>query len=120
MTTGEYPEDRRAPGSLNLLHRAWIWTLAPLVEKWHGLSLSRFLAVYVAIVANDIAHDWIQKCVEKGTPLGWAFVGFVFGMMFLAAMLAFGAKHFDKFLEIVATKVGVALAKGDAVPAPPG
>jgi len=31
---------------------AFVWLLAPLVDRWHGLSLTRFLAIYFALLCG--------------------------------------------------------------------
>lgn len=96
------PEERRH----QYTRRAFMWLFAPFVERWHGLSLTRFLAIAFLAAVTDIAHDWITAKM----PLGWSFCGFVLGGYFLAAVMAFGSKFFDKLLDIVGAKLGVFFA----------
>jgi len=69
---------------------SWQWLLAPLVSHWRGLSLVRFLSVFIAVV---IGHEVFVH--EKS--LGWV----DFWMMLAAIAAAFGKPIFALLLSRV-------------------
>lgn len=113
---------------------AFMWLLAPVVERWRGLSLTRFIAMGTFWCTFHLAHDWLDvvrdvmtaAAIAKIIPtvsIGWAFVTFTLGGFFLAVITALGAKHVDQLLTIVGAKLGVALVKapvpGSSLPGSP-
>lgn len=71
----------------------WQWLLAPLVSHWKGLSLVRFLAVFIAVaVGHEVfVHD---------LPLSWI----DFWMMLAAIAASFGKPIFALLLQRVGLK----------------
>lgn len=94
------PTDRRGHG----LAAIGNWLIAFLDEKRQGLSLTRGLAVACAWAVIDLAHDWLAICGKDlgKVMVGWAFVAFTLGGLLLAAILALGAKHIDRLLDVIA------------------
>ena len=77
------PERRR-----NLPLRIFMWALAPLVERWRGLSLTRFIAVFICVL---VGHEvFVHERALSGVDI-WALV--------LAIATAFGKKVFVAFLN---------------------
>lgn len=83
------------------VQRAFMWVLALVVEKWEGLSLVRFIAVWTAVATVDLAHDVIDYAEKAKLALGWWFTGLILGGLFLSVVMALGAKHIDKFLDVI-------------------
>ncbi len=101
----------RTPRQTGEWHRAadnkWYWKathfwLAPLVEDWKGLSLTRFLAIAIFAGTVDIAHDILAIAKDAKVSLGWWYVAIVVGGFFTAAVVAIG----QKAILLVATIVG--------------
>lgn len=72
---------------------AWQWLLAPLVSHWRGLSLVRFLCVFIAVA---VGHEVFVH--EKS--LTWI----DFWMMLAAIAAAFGKPIFAILLSRVGLK----------------
>lgn len=85
------------------------FVLAPLVEHWRGWSLTRILATWAGYWTVELAHDWLETVRWANKEPGWAFVVFVIGGLFVAAVMALGAKYIDHLLTIVAAKMGIIL-----------
>ena len=82
------PERRSHP-----VERAFCWLLAPFVENWRGLSLTRFLAVACfAFVAHTVWHEERLSWVD-------------FSILTLGVATAFGKKAFLAWVERTQTKV---------------
>ena len=96
------------------LQRAVMWLLAPFVERWQGLSLTRFIAIFIAAATVDVAHDLLELCKGASGKLDvpWSYVALLIGGLFLSVVTALGAKHIDKLIELVAMvsrkKLGIA------------
>jgi len=71
----------------------WKWTLAPLVDGWHGLSLTRFIAIFCCVVVGHevFVHD---------KPLAWV----DFWLIVAAIGTAFGKMTFEAFLRRIGLK----------------
>lgn len=122
------PTPHRRTADIGLTSRgqiviAWRFLMAPFVERWPGISLTRLLAIALALATFELAHDWLRTLAvvaihtktSEAAP-SWAFVAFVIGGYFVSAVLALGARYIDRVLTIIAAKVGVALANA---PLPP-
>jgi hypothetical protein len=69
--------------------------LAPLVDGWRGLSLTRLIAVFCcAIVWHEVVRD--------GKPLSWT----DFCVLALAVGTAFGKMTYEAFLQRMTIAVG--------------
>ena len=71
----------------------WKWLMAPLVSHWQGLSLTRFLAAFIAVL---VGHEVMVH--EKS--LSWV----DFWMMLSAIATAFGKPVFAILLSRVGLK----------------
>lgn len=65
------------------------WFLAPFVDGWEGLSLTRFLAIYFAVV--------VGHAIEAGHAIS----GNTVWLAIAAAAIAFGKSTFTFFLRRV-------------------
>lgn len=94
--------------------------MAPWVEDWHGLSLTRFIAGGTFMATVELAHDWIAWAKEQNQTLGWAFATFILSGFLLAVMAAIGQKAVLPFVLTVAEVLGAWLGKklGGSKPAP--
>lgn len=72
----------------NIPLRVFMWALAPLVENWRGLSLTRFIAVFLCIL---VGHEVVVH--ER------ALTGVDLWVLMLAVATAFGKKVFVLFLS---------------------
>lgn len=76
------------PKVMITFHRVAEWFLAPLVDKWRGLSLTRLIAIFCCIaVGND---TFVQ-----GHTLDWV----DFAVLALAVAAAFGKLTYQAFLQ---------------------
>jgi hypothetical protein len=73
-------------------HRWWLraamWTLAPFVDSWEGLSLNRFLSVFFAVVGSHgrLVHDVPLTAIDLS-------------VLILSGALAFSKDVFIDFLN---------------------
>ena len=94
MMLEKQPFQREAdrPWPVRMMH-FWI---APFVDRWVGLSLTRVLAVAIFCSTVHLAHDWLRTL--KDSP-GWAFSTFVLTGFLLAVCTALGGKYILAFIQ---------------------
>lgn len=65
----------------------WKWTLAPLVDHWKGLSLTRFIAIFCCVVVGHeiFVHEHGLTWVDFWLII--AAIGTAFGKMTFEAVL---------------------------------
>ena len=66
----------------------WQWTLAPLVDQWHGLSLTRFISIFCCVI---VGHEIFVH--EHGLT------GVDFWLIIAAIGTAFGKMTFEAVLQ---------------------
>lgn len=108
------------------IQRGVMWMLAVLVEKWQGLSLTRFLAIGIFFGTLDVAHDLLELCapkVDAATKMTVAltvpapYVFLVLGGFLLSVVAALGAKHVDKLIEVAGDAMAARLGRPKPAPA---
>jgi hypothetical protein len=72
----------------NTAKRVLIWTLAPFVDEWNGLSLNRFLAILFGVAATH--GRFVHDTALTGWDMGFAIV---------AGSLAFGKDTWAAYLN---------------------
>lgn len=114
----QVPDPRR-----NYAQRFFRWLFAPLVEKWVGLSLTRFIAIGIFALMWDLSHDLLALCAPAPGKAGpgelrvpWGYIVLVLVGLLLSVVTALGAKHVDRLLELAAS---IANRRFNGVPAPP-
>lgn len=66
----------------------FVWLMAPLVDGWRGLSLTRLVAVFCCIIV------WHEVVMDR-KALSWV----DFCVLALAVATAFGKLSYDAFLQ---------------------